>query len=73
MSASAQRQKIRRIVWTGAVASVTATGAWYGAGLKTQQEMKEVRITLLQGTTSENANATGRLLKRDVKKRRRRR
>jgi hypothetical protein len=39
---SAQQQTIRRFVWTGAIASVTATGAWYGAGLKTQKEIKEV-------------------------------
>ncbi|KAH7336196.1 hypothetical protein BKA65DRAFT_402698 [Rhexocercosporidium sp. MPI-PUGE-AT-0058] len=38
---SAQQQKIRRIVWTGAIASVTATGAWYGAGLKTRSEVKQ--------------------------------
>jgi len=39
---SAQQQKIRRIVWTGAIAAVTATGAWYGAGLKTKGEIKQV-------------------------------
>jgi hypothetical protein len=42
MSVSAQQQKIRRIVWTGAIAAVTATGAWYGAGLKTTSEIKQV-------------------------------
>jgi hypothetical protein len=47
MSASAQQQKIRRIVWTAAIASVTATGAWYGAGLKTKSELKQVVIFLL--------------------------
>ncbi|KAI9849751.1 MAG: hypothetical protein M1830_007097 [Pleopsidium flavum] len=36
-----QHQKIRRFVMTGAVAAITATGAWYGAGLKTQQEIKK--------------------------------
>ncbi|KUJ23622.1 uncharacterized protein LY89DRAFT_680343 [Mollisia scopiformis] len=42
MSATAaQQQKIRRFVWTGAIVAVTATGAWYGAGLKTDQEIKE--------------------------------
>lgn len=35
--------KIRRIVLTGAVAAITATGTWYGAGLKTQQERNQVR------------------------------
>ena len=34
--------KVRRIVLTGAVAAITATGTWYGAGLKTQQERKQV-------------------------------
>ncbi|KAK2628104.1 hypothetical protein QTJ16_002750 [Diplocarpon rosae] len=38
---SAQQQKIRRIVWTGAIASVTVAGTWYGAGLKTQSETKQ--------------------------------
>ena len=44
MSVSAQQQKIRRIVWTVAIASVTATGAWYGAGLKTRKELSQVRL-----------------------------
>ena len=39
---SAQQQKIRRIVWTGAIASVTMTGVWYGAGLKSTREVKQV-------------------------------
>lgn len=34
--------KIRRIVLTGSIAAITATGAWYGAGLKVQQERNEV-------------------------------
>lgn len=33
---------VRRIVLTGAVAAITATGTWYGAGLKTQQERSQV-------------------------------
>lgn len=41
MSAAATQRKIRRIVWTGSIAAVTATGAWYGAGLKTKSEIKE--------------------------------
>jgi dienelactone hydrolase len=44
---SAQQQKIRRIVWTAAIASVTATGAWYGAGLKTRSELKQACPILL--------------------------
>ncbi|SLM33323.1 hypothetical protein LPUS_01788 [Lasallia pustulata] len=35
-----QQQKIRRIIMTVSVAAITATGAWYGAGLKTKQEIK---------------------------------
>jgi len=40
MSDAARLLKIRRIIWTGAIASVTATGAWYGAGLKIQRDVK---------------------------------
>lgn len=35
-------QTVRRWVMTGSVAAITATGAWYGAGLKAQQEFKQV-------------------------------
>ncbi|TVY35172.1 hypothetical protein LOCC1_G006977 [Lachnellula occidentalis] len=41
MSDAARLQKIRRIIWTGAIASVTATGTWYGAGLKIQRDVKK--------------------------------
>jgi hypothetical protein len=34
---------IRRIVLTGSIAAITATGTWYGAGLKTQQERNQVK------------------------------
>ena len=37
-----QQQKIRRIIMTASIAAITATGAWYGAGLKTKQEIKQV-------------------------------
>lgn len=46
--------KIRRIVLTGGVAAITATGTWYGAGLKTQQERNQVRnasISILKNVT----------------------
>ncbi|KAE8448763.1 hypothetical protein EG329_008979 [Mollisiaceae sp. DMI_Dod_QoI] len=36
-----QQQKIRRIILTCSIAAVTATGAWYGAGLKTKSEIEE--------------------------------
>ena len=32
----------RRFVLTGSIAAVTATGAWYGAGLKMKQDIKQV-------------------------------
>jgi hypothetical protein len=35
-------KSLRRYVLTGSVAAITATGAWYGAGLKTQQERDQV-------------------------------
>lgn len=41
MSQQAQILKFKRYVWTGAFAAVTATGAWYGAGLKTTQDRKK--------------------------------
>ncbi|TVY83166.1 hypothetical protein LSUE1_G005310 [Lachnellula suecica] len=41
MSTPASLQKIRRIVWTAAIASTVATGAWYGAGLKIQKDVKK--------------------------------
>jgi hypothetical protein len=34
---------VRRIVLTGSIAAITATGTWYGAGLKTQQERNQVK------------------------------
>lgn len=41
-----QAQTVRRFVMTGSVAAITATGAWYGAGLKTQQEFKQVSVAI---------------------------
>ncbi|KAI9838981.1 MAG: hypothetical protein M1819_004189 [Sarea resinae] len=32
----------RVVILTASIAAITATGAWYGAGLKTQQEYKQV-------------------------------
>ncbi|CAC9889934.1 unnamed protein product, partial [Aureobasidium pullulans] len=32
----------RRFVLTGSIAAVTATGAWYGAGLKMKQDIKQI-------------------------------
>ena len=36
----------RTIILTAGVAATTVTGAWYGAGLKTNQDIKQVRINL---------------------------
>jgi uncharacterized protein YlxW (UPF0749 family) len=38
-------QTVRRYILTGAVTAITVTGALYGAGLKTRQEVKQVRST----------------------------
>ncbi|KAH6668191.1 hypothetical protein B0J14DRAFT_566740 [Halenospora varia] len=53
MSTIAQRQKIRRIVWTGAIASVTMVGAWYGAGLKIQSEQKTAAEQILEASPAQ--------------------
>lgn len=45
MSAQAQSQKVRRFILTGAVASITATGAWYGASLKSDRQVSKVCST----------------------------
>ena len=36
-------QTVRRFIMTGAVAAITITGTIYGAGLKGEQEVKQVR------------------------------
>jgi hypothetical protein len=41
-----QFANFRRFVLTGSIAAVTATGAWYGAGLKMKQDIKQVYLTL---------------------------
>ncbi|KAK7723403.1 hypothetical protein SLS57_004597 [Botryosphaeria dothidea] len=42
------QQTIRRVILTGAVSAITVTGAFYGAGLKTQQEYKQARKTVYE-------------------------
>jgi hypothetical protein len=42
-----QFANFRRFVLTGSIAAVTATGAWYGAGLKMKQDIKQVYILSL--------------------------
>lgn len=56
---------------TGSFAAITATGAWYGAGLKTRQEMAQVRksrrtaemgsksLILYSGTKGRSASYAG--------------
>jgi len=50
---SAQQQKIRRIVWTVSIAAVTASGTWYGAGLKMRQETNEIVQKRREATPAE--------------------
>jgi hypothetical protein len=38
--------KFRSAVRSCAIAAVVATGAWYGAGLKTQKDVKQVSLYL---------------------------
>ena len=51
--AAQQQQRVRRVILTASVAAITATGAWYGAGLKVTQERKKVAISLaMYGSSS---------------------
>ena len=43
-----QFPQVRRVVLTASIAAITATGAWYGAGLKMKQEVKKVVTLFLQ-------------------------
>ncbi|KAK5115077.1 hypothetical protein LTR62_001774 [Meristemomyces frigidus] len=44
---------LRTYIITGAVAAITATGAWYGAGLKTRREYGQERKAILEAPVSE--------------------
>jgi len=46
-------QQTRRIVWTGSIAAITATGAWYGAGLKIKKEHKQEIQRIREATPAE--------------------
>ncbi|KAF1348656.1 hypothetical protein BDV97DRAFT_297140 [Delphinella strobiligena] len=46
-------QTVRRWVMTGSVAAITATGAWYGAGLKTQQEFKQEKKVIQEASPTD--------------------
>ena len=53
---SPSTQNIRRYVMTASVAAITATGAWYGAGLKFRREVKQVpglNIAIIQVITDQ--------------------
>jgi len=50
---STSQRTIRRWVMTGSVAAITVTGAWYGAGLKIQQEAKQAVREHREATTAE--------------------
>ncbi|THX75356.1 hypothetical protein D6D05_06554 [Aureobasidium pullulans] len=41
----------RRFVLTGSIAAVTATGAWYGAGLKMKQDIKQEKQKAAESTS----------------------
>lgn len=45
--------KYRTVILTGSVAAVTATGAWYGAGLKTSQDAKKAMKRRREAPTQE--------------------
>lgn len=38
--------RTRRMVFAGSVVAITATGSWVGAGLKTNQQQRQVYISL---------------------------
>lgn len=44
LTTMATPNRVRIFALTGGVAAITATGAWYGAGLKTRQEFKQVSL-----------------------------
>ncbi|KAK4200156.1 hypothetical protein QBC40DRAFT_265333 [Triangularia verruculosa] len=60
----------KRLIWTGAFAATTFTGAIYGAGLKTQQEWKQEKQKIQELTTDEKVamleNSKGELWKQKV-------
>ncbi|MCJ1400906.1 hypothetical protein MMC11_004117 [Xylographa trunciseda] len=53
MSTSFKYPKARRVVLTICVAAITATGAWYGAGLKAQQERNKEVVAVREATADE--------------------
>ncbi|KAJ8108687.1 hypothetical protein OPT61_g7998 [Boeremia exigua] len=51
--ATPQTQAVRRWIMTGAVTAITVTGTLYGAGLKTDQEVKKERERFQQAGPEE--------------------
>ncbi|KAH6618778.1 hypothetical protein C7974DRAFT_416128 [Boeremia exigua] len=51
--ATPQAQAVRRWIMTGAVASITVAGTIYGAGLKSDQELKKERKRYQQASPEE--------------------
>ncbi|KAF1943182.1 hypothetical protein EJ02DRAFT_421598 [Clathrospora elynae] len=47
------QQAVRRWIMTGAVAAVTITGTYYGAGLKGEHEVKQQKKQFLEATPEE--------------------
>lgn len=45
-AAAAQSLKMRRIIMTISVAAITATGAWYGAGMAIKRDAAKVVLPL---------------------------
>jgi hypothetical protein len=48
----ATQQAVRRWIMTGAVAATTIAGTIYGAGLKGEQDVKQVRHAYFRGMTA---------------------
>ncbi|RAL59078.1 hypothetical protein DID88_008996 [Monilinia fructigena] len=57
--------KIKRIVWTGAIASITVVGTIYGAGLKTQGEHKQ-QVRKVRESNTRGKNCTSGRTERGI-------
>ncbi|MCJ1434166.1 hypothetical protein MMC27_003533 [Xylographa pallens] len=70
MSAGFHYPKARRVVLTASVAAITATGAWYGAGLKAHQERKKEVVAIRESTAAERIamleSARGQLIAKKI-------
>ncbi|MCJ1393345.1 hypothetical protein MMC18_006218 [Xylographa bjoerkii] len=70
MAAGFNYPKARRVVLTVSVAAITATGAWYGAGLKAQQERTKEVVAIKESTAAERIamleSARGELIAKKI-------